>query len=400
MLLILYGVTEIYDVKKNPYNVYEKEMEVGMQNGKGKKSFNVITLKGTATVFLLTVFVIAFALSTQVFAETNIEVSETANRSYLRVGETRDLNTRVDGRGEIVKLSYSSSKPGVASITKEGVITGKNSGTTYVHVKATVKKKKNGKVVKETARKKLEIKVTRHRHISHRGVQTSARADSKQAYIAAGRAHFWGAEADLRVSKRDSKDEFQIYINHDPDLRRACGVKKYISNLTPGQMKNLPRKVITLNEFLDICEQYDMVPYLDMKEAYGDGAVKRIVEELAKRDLLEETRLVGYHSSSMHAIRKYAKKKYGVYPKALLNCGENIPGGRSAYQQTKLAKTKGFEGVSVNHAVMNKTIDKYCKKHNMEVTLWTYDAGQGGKMASQYKKYGSVFSDMDNRRIE
>lgn len=362
---------------------------------------------------VIIVLMMCLALPSAVFAETKISVSDMTYTSYLRVKESRQIIPKITGAsGKCSAVRYSSSDSSVASISRQGVIKGKKSGRTTITVSTKETIKKGGKTTTRTIKKKLKIRVTKYRHVSHRGLQSKAPVNSRKAYELAGKAHFWGMEADIRESLPDENGEIRLYVCHDLNLWWFCGVDRNLTDMTPEEIDELRiiqgvnaekynQKICTLAEFLDICKKYGSVPYLDTKVDFSEQAVRMIVDMLAERGQLKKCRLVGYCDTSMRAIQEYAYSTYGAAPSIVLNVNVRTnPEGRTALQQVKYAKSMGYQGVSVNKKAISKEIDTYCSKHKLELNLWAYKESERSSMLDQLKTYKSVFSDMDDMIVE
>lgn len=366
-----------------------------------------IIIKNCIVLFIIA-FIFAALIPTKAEASTGVKVSYPASKSYLRVKENNQIKAVItDSPDQNAYLKYKSSNSQIVSVSKTGVLKGKKPGVAKVAIIAT--EGVGGKT--KTITKNIQIRVTKYRHISHRGLQSKAPPNSEKAYDFAGKANFWGMEADIRVSKPDNNGDVQIYVCHDTDFFRSCGVKKEISKMTAAEIDELRiiegvnaekynQKVCTLDAFLDICKKYNSIPYLDVKEDYSPQVVRMITDKLAERGLLKKARLVGCYDSTMIAVRKYARTAYGKSPSLLLNCGVANQNGRSNLQQVKYANKEGFEGVSVYKGAMTSKIYSYCKSNGMEVNLWTYNVNEKSKMLKHLKTYKSVYSDMVNAMVE
>ncbi len=353
------------------------------------------------------------AMPQEAHAAAKISVSDMSTTSYLRVKESRQINAVIAGAaGTYSAFRFKSSDPSVASVSEQGVVKGKKSGRTTVTISTKEKVKKGSKTTTRTIKKKLKIRVTKYRHVSHRGLQNKAPANSKKAYQLAGKAHFWGMEADIQESMPDENGQIQLYVCHDVNLQLFCGVDRKLADMTPAEIDSLRiidgtnaekynQKICTLAGFLDVCKKYGAVPYLDTKIDFSDQAVQMIADMLAERGQLKKCRLVGYCDTSMRAIQEYAYNTYGAAPSIILNVNvKTNPDGRTAIQQVKYARSMGYQGVSVNKNAMNKKIDTYCKEKKLELNLWSYKESEKSRLMDQLKTFKSVYTDMDDMLVE
>lgn len=134
---------------------------------------------------------------------------------------------------------------------------------------------------------KGEVSADSTRFVAHRGLSSEAPENTIKAFELAGKAGFWGCETDVRMTADGC-----FVLLHNKTFKRMCGLK-----ITPGELtveeigqlsicsgKNLtlyqddPKatKIAFLEDFLDVCLRYDMVPVIDIKEkSSGDESADR-----------------------------------------------------------------------------------------------------------------------------
>ena len=129
--------------------------------------------------------------------------------------------------------------------------------------------------------------------IAHRGCQSLAPENTIPSFTCAARLGLQAIETDVRFSK-----DGVLVCSHDDSLKRMFGQKGKVSAMDYAELKTLvptkgngldvwPKELLripTFGEYLDICEQYDAVPFIETK---GDVAVvKPVLEEVRRRGLL------------------------------------------------------------------------------------------------------------------
>ena len=128
--------------------------------------------------------------------------------------------------------------------------------------------------------------------IAHRGCQSLAPENTMASFVCAARLGLDAIETDVRLSK-----DGVLVCSHDASLKRMFGVKKKISDLTADELREFvpsngnciaawPKEMLripTFAEYLDVCEKYDKVPFIETK---GDVAVvKPVLDEVRRRGL-------------------------------------------------------------------------------------------------------------------
>ena len=129
--------------------------------------------------------------------------------------------------------------------------------------------------------------------IAHRGCQSLAPENTLASFVCAARLGLQAIETDVRLSK-----DGVLVCSHDASLKRMFGVKRKVSEMTAEEMRGFvptngnciaawPKEMLripTFAEYLDVCEKYDKVPFIETK---GDVAVvKPVIEELRRRGLI------------------------------------------------------------------------------------------------------------------
>ena len=128
--------------------------------------------------------------------------------------------------------------------------------------------------------------------IAHRGCQSLAPENTIPSFVCAARLGLQAIETDVRFSK-DGK----LICSHDESLKRMFGLKKKVSELDCAELRTLvptkgngltswPKELLripTFGEYLDVCEKYDAVPFIETK---GEASVvKPVLDEVRRRGL-------------------------------------------------------------------------------------------------------------------
>ena len=136
--------------------------------------------------------------------------------------------------------------------------------------------------------------------IAHRGCQSLAPENTVASFICAARLGLDAIETDVRLTADGA-----LVCVHDDTLKRMFGIDREVSSmrleelrkLTPikgkekgkikvNGLKSWPKEALripTFAEYLDVCERYDKVPFIETK---GEVAVvKPVLEEVRRRGL-------------------------------------------------------------------------------------------------------------------
>lgn len=128
--------------------------------------------------------------------------------------------------------------------------------------------------------------------IAHRGCTALAPENTRASFLCAARLGLDAIETDVRFAGDGS-----LVCSHDDSLLRMFGIDANVSATTPADLRALvptkgnglsawPREMLrvpTFGEYLDICEQYDKVPFIETK---GDvSVVAPVLAEVRRRGL-------------------------------------------------------------------------------------------------------------------
>ena len=159
--------------------------------------------------------------------------------------------------------------------------------------------------------------------IAHRGCQSLAPENTVASFICAARLGLDAIETDVQLSADNA-----LVCVHDATLKRMFGIDREVSSmrleelrkLTPikgkekgkikvNGLKSWPKEALripTFAEYLDVCERYDKVPFVETK---GDVAVvKPVIEELRRRGLLRVAVLSAISFDHIREARRLDKE--------------------------------------------------------------------------------------------
>lgn len=145
--------------------------------------------------------------------------------------------------------------------------------------------------------------------VAHRGFRAVAPENTVPAFEEAGEAGFYGAECDLY---RTSDGVWVVH--HDFNTYRMTDGMSTIENKTYSELMNetvdngsnvadYPNlKMCTLEEYLDICSEYSMVPVIELKSANNTENYGEIIEILGEYSDLNPV-FISFHLENLKAMR-------------------------------------------------------------------------------------------------
>lgn len=272
------------------------------------------------------------------------------------------------------KVTYKSSNTKVATVNSSGKIYAKGQGTATITATAADGSKKKASYPVRVIGK---ITSSSAKFVAHRGLSSEAPENTVPAYEEAGKAKFWGAEADIRKTSDD-----QFVLMHDPTLKKMCGVNKKVSDMTFSELQDIDinngrnikkypgLKVATLKDYLEVCYKYDMVPIIEIKIEQDEDMKKGDMKELHKQ------------VKAVMGNRAYMYISYDLWTMKELNEALDLQDKSNVriqhvvnYANTgniKFYKEVGLE-LDCNYAnISDATIDKF-KNAGISVNVWTVD---------------------------
>lgn len=287
------------------------------------------------------------------------------------------------------RVTYKSSNTKVATVSSSGTVTGKAEG--YATITATAK---DGSKKKGSYKIRVIGNITNKssKFVAHRGLSSEAPENTVKAYELAGAAGFWGAEADVRMTK-DGK----FILMHDATLKRMCGKDVRPEDLTLAEIQKMPiiagnniakyrntstaNTVATLEDYLATCIEYNMVPVIEIKMEYveyGDTQNNRSMQRMTTdnmEDLYDATKkvmgnqqymFIAYDFYTMERMNDVLRVK--KLPNVSLQHVTNNPdqGMKNYYKNEKIA-------LDANYTKITSSEIQAFKNAGIPVNLWTVD---------------------------
>ena len=150
--------------------------------------------------------------------------------------------------------------------------------------------------------------------VAHRGFSAVAPENSAAAFREAGENGFFAAECDIQLSK----DNVWV-VNHNLDIKSMTNgegkiwdmtyeeISKYFVDGGHNAEKYPNQKLITLEEYLAICNEYKIIPQIEVKEGNYE-CLDKIVTALDKYDGMRETAIIiSFDTAILEKIRNYDK---------------------------------------------------------------------------------------------
>ena len=204
--------------------------------------------------------------------------------------------------------------------------------------------------------------------VAHRGFSAVAPENSSAAFVEAGKARFFAAECDIQLSK----DNVWV-VNHNKTIDKMTDGEGNIRDMTYGEIsqysvdgghypeKYTGQKLITLDDYLAICDEYEIVPQIEVKEG-NYSCLADILTALDKYDMRTTAIIISFDGVILEKIR---------------NLDENIELWYLTHDitedQIKLARLNNY-ALAFNCKKYDEEILRKAQNENIKLASWTVDS--------------------------
>lgn len=196
------------------------------------------------------------------------------------------------------------------------------------------------------------------------------------------------------VKEIDTFNSFDIVINHDSTFKSVwnhSGSPKYMT--ADSISRELP-DVCFFNTYLDTCNDYNMIPVVEIKDSgMSDAAVNKVVYMLEDRGLLDKAYLISFHDSVLQRTRDRADDRLGNGREAITYYLATTE------EEWKLdtAISRGYTGISVNKTIFTDSLYNKAINNGLGIGTWTYksNATDDTRMYEQVKGHRLDFATVD-----
>lgn len=224
--------------------------------------------------------------------------------------------------------------------------------------------------------------------VAHRGYRAVAPENTAPAFEEAGKAGFWGAECDVYRTA----DGVWV-VSHDTNTYRMMNKSASVEKKTYDELmgmtvdngsniENYPDlKFCSLEDYLSICKQYNMVAVIELKGENNTEHYDEIINLVNEYNV--KTVYISFHFENLEKIRELSNSN--VYylvqeiededielAKSLPNCGIDFNGAKEKNFESGMIQKCIDEGISLGAWTIDDTelLDKLAENG---VTLITTD---------------------------
>lgn len=224
--------------------------------------------------------------------------------------------------------------------------------------------------------------------VAHRGMRSVAPENTTASFTEAGKHGYWGAECDVYRTK----DGVWI-ISHDSHTYRMMDKSAFIEKKTYEELIDMnvdngvnidkyeDLKICSLEEYLDICKNYNMTPVIELKGKNNTEYYSEIVK-LANQFKVNPV-YISFHIENLQTMRRLTQcKMYYLVQKiseddiqdakSIENCGIDFNGNKDKNFKSDIIKKCQDAGLELGAWTINEE-DVLQKLEQYGITLITTD---------------------------
>lgn len=205
--------------------------------------------------------------------------------------------------------------------------------------------------------------------IAHRGFSAVAPENTDKAFIKAGESEFFAAECDIQLSK----DNVWV-VNHNDSIDHMTDGTGKISEMTYKEISQYfidngnnweqysKQKLITLDEYLAICDEYKIIPQIEVKSGNYE-CLDKILSALDNYEGMRENAIIISFD--------------GVILEKIRNLDNDIEIWYLTHEitddQIELAKLNNY-ALAFNGSKYDEKMLKNAQDENIKLATWTIDS--------------------------
>ena len=217
------------------------------------------------------------------------------------------------------------------------------------------------------------------RMVAHRGVSGLEKENTNAAFIVAANRSYFGIETDVHLTS-DGK----FVIIHDDDTNRVGGVDLSVEGSDYDTLRNLTLlpmegrtsrsdiRIPNMEEYFDICSNYDKYSVFELKNHMPEEKVVEIVEKIRELGWLDHTIFISFDFENLTYVRKHYPDQacqyliMDVFPDDLI---DNL--------------AKYHFALDVEYHLLNEERVKALKEKDILINCWTVNDPKDGEMLAK-----------------
>lgn len=200
--------------------------------------------------------------------------------------------------------------------------------------------------------------------IGHRGYSSKYMENTEQAFIAAAKHGSRGIETDVRITK-DGK----LVLSHNASVKFADGRTMKVEDCSLEELTSSPLKkkagrkggeafLCTFDRYLEICREYDLIAFIELKGEFPDEKIKEAFSLAAVKHDLSKCSLQSFELRNLD-------KAHAMFPglNIMLTYEDNDDGWRECIE-------KGYD-IDIDYRFLSRKMIRAFHERGLKVGAWT-----------------------------
>lgn len=198
--------------------------------------------------------------------------------------------------------------------------------------------------------------------IAHRGLSAKFLENTEVAFIEAAKNGSGGIETDVRITK-----DGVFVLNHNPMVNYKDGTYLNIADSTYAELSAKPLWnphsnedifICTFERYLEICKEFDLVAFIEVKGEFPDEKLKEMFEMAARIHSLPKCSLQSFNTANLDKVRSMFPELSIMLTYEDKNIDWNI------------CIEKGYD-IDMDYSLLTRDILNKFHEHGLKVGVWT-----------------------------
>ena len=225
----------------------------------------------------------------------------------------------------------------------------------------------------------IRLNASNVKMVAHRGLSGIELENTASAFVAAGNRSYYGIETDVH---RTIDGKYICF--HDDNTKRVGGDEMIVEKTTyetlrairlvdkDGQKGRKDLMMPSLQEYIQLCTQYETEAVLELKNHFQPEHVREIVDIIRDCGWLERTTFISFDLPNMICIRTLLPEQSAQY----------LTGEVPAWLLDELIKNR--LDLDIHFRVLKPELVEALHQNGLKVNVWTVDNPEDAQRMIEY----------------
>lgn len=216
----------------------------------------------------------------------------------------------------------------------------------------------------------LKVDKKQARMVAHRGMSGLETENTCAAFVAAGNRSHYGIETDVHVTA-----DGEFVVIHDDTTLRVAGEDIAVEEVTLAALKEIvlfdkdgskrrgDLRIPTVEEYIAICQKYEKIPVLELKNAFSREDIRRLCDRIAAMGYLDKVVFISFVYENLLTVKE-------LYPAQTV---QFLTIDRPDMDWLIGLLAENGMDIDIHWPAVNATFMAKCKAAGLKVNCWTVD---------------------------